>query len=412
MSTPLIACLCPAYKRPDFLRNSIACFVSQTYPNKRLVILDDSGQHGVQDCPAENWRLLSQPDRYPNLPSKFNSLAAMVPEADILVVWEDDDIYLPHHLAAIAEAAACSNETAYFAPKRVLSTYNQRRACTRETDGAGIFHASWAYTRRLWDWIGGYPIGDRLDYDQQMGRQCREAAGVVHYDETDIIRRLGPSYVYRWGNGVYHGSEAGEEGYANLWRRLGELPFERVDRTGPRMDKETSLIYACRGWVKRCVRCGMELTEPENRVCTACKVAPVHKAAMKATYSMRPSSKKTPRKGTVCLVMLVKDESAVIERCLASVRHVIDTWLIMDTGSNDDTADKAKRSLNGMPGKWLSKPWRDFSKNRNLLLELSRERAEYSLWLDADETLVCDSKSTWNGLSAPVYGIELQTPQG
>jgi glycosyltransferase involved in cell wall biosynthesis len=43
-----------------------------------------------------------------------------------------------------------------------------------------------------------------------------------------------------------------------------------------------------------------------------------------------------PRK-SVCLNMIVKDEAHVIRRCLGSVRPLIDSWVIVDTGSSDGT---------------------------------------------------------------------------
>ena len=50
----------------------------------------------------------------------------------------------------------------------------------------------------------------------------------------------------------------------------------------------------------------------------------------------------------VCLNMIVKNEAAVIARCLASVRPLIDSWAIVDTGSSDGTQeivrDAARRS--------------------------------------------------------------------
>ena len=52
----------------------------------------------------------------------------------------------------------------------------------------------------------------------------------------------------------------------------------------------------------------------------------------------------------ICLNMIVKNESAVIERCLASLRDHIDAWVIVDTGSTDDTMDKIRASLKGIPG--------------------------------------------------------------
>src|ERR1700722_1540445 len=42
-------------------------------------------------------------------------------------------------------------------------------------------------------------------------------------------------------------------------------------------------------------------------------------------------------KKTICLNMIVKNESKVIRRCLQSVLPFIDTWVIVDTGSNDGT---------------------------------------------------------------------------
>jgi len=48
---------------------------------------------------------------------------------------------------------------------------------------------------------------------------------------------------------------------------------------------------------------------------------------------------------TICLCMIVKNEAAVIERCLASVRPLIDTWVISDTGSTDGTQDLIRADL-------------------------------------------------------------------
>ena len=37
-------------------------------------------------------------------------------------------------------------------------------------------------------------------------------------------------------------------------------------------------------------------------------------------------------KKTICLNMIVKNESAIIERCLNSLVNQIDYWVIVDTG--------------------------------------------------------------------------------
>jgi len=91
---------------------------------------------------------------------------------------------------------------------------------------------------------------------------------------------------------------------------------------------------------------------------------------------------------TVCLNMIVKDESPVIERCLNSVKPFIDSWVIVDTGSTDGTQDKIRRCMGSIPGELHERPWVDFAHNRNQALELAKGKGDYVLFLDADEQLV------------------------
>ena len=92
------------------------------------------------------------------------------------------------------------------------------------------------------------------------------------------------------------------------------------------------------------------------------------------------------------LLMIVKNESAQIERCLKSCVNCIDRWLIIDTGSTDDTVEKIEKCLSGKPGKVMKRPWVNFGFNRNQLLEqyeieygLSDE--DFALLMDADQVL-------------------------
>lgn len=97
----------------------------------------------------------------------------------------------------------------------------------------------------------------------------------------------------------------------------------------------------------------------------------------------------TPKtKKTICLNMIIKDESHVIERCLASVKPIIDTWVIVDTGSTDGTQKIVKEFMKDIPGELHERPWINFAHNRNEALKLAKEKADYILMIDADETLV------------------------
>lgn len=90
---------------------------------------------------------------------------------------------------------------------------------------------------------------------------------------------------------------------------------------------------------------------------------------------------------SVCLI--VKDEAAVIARCLGTVREA-DDIVILDTGSTDGTA-AAVRALGLPQARFIegAYTWRDdFSHARNASLDLARH--EWALVIDADDVLEHD----------------------
>lgn len=97
--------------------------------------------------------------------------------------------------------------------------------------------------------------------------------------------------------------------------------------------------------------------------------------------------------------MIVKDEKHVIERCLASVKPLIDYWVIVDTGSTDGTQQIIRNFLKDIPGELHERPWVNFAHNRNEALTLARGKAEYFLFIDADDRLVFEKnfkKTKWD----------------
>ena len=54
--------------------------------------------------------------------------------------------------------------------------------------------------------------------------------------------------------------------------------------------------------------------------------------------------------------MIVKNEASVIRRCLDSVRGVIDSWVIADTGSTDGTQEIIREALRDLPGALIERP--------------------------------------------------------
>ena len=101
--------------------------------------------------------------------------------------------------------------------------------------------------------------------------------------------------------------------------------------------------------------------------------------------------------------MIVKNEAAVIERCLRSVRPHVQCWAIADTGSDDGTQDIIRRMMADLPGELIERPWVDFATNRNQALDLARNYGDYALIIDADEVLETDAGFSWGALGAPGY---------
>jgi len=92
---------------------------------------------------------------------------------------------------------------------------------------------------------------------------------------------------------------------------------------------------------------------------------------------------------TICLNMIVKNESKIITRLLESVINIIDCYCICDTGSTDNTEEIITSFFKerNIPGKIIHEPFQNFAHNRNVALEGCFGMADYILLMDADMKL-------------------------
>jgi glycosyltransferase involved in cell wall biosynthesis/predicted GH43/DUF377 family glycosyl hydrolase len=112
-----------------------------------------------------------------------------------------------------------------------------------------------------------------------------------------------------------------------------------------------------------------------------------------------PESRETGR--TIGLCMIVRNEEAVLGRCLRSVRGFVDSWVVCDTGSSDGTRELVRSLLADLPGTLYERPWVDFGHNRSELMRLARGTADYLLLIDADMTV--QQRGPLPELSADAY---------
>jgi len=92
---------------------------------------------------------------------------------------------------------------------------------------------------------------------------------------------------------------------------------------------------------------------------------------------------------TLCLNMIVKNESKIITRLFDSVVSIIDCYCICDTGSTDNTVDLINEYFHNknIPGKVVTEPFKNFCHNRNFALQSCLGMSDYILLLDADMVL-------------------------
>ena len=109
-------------------------------------------------------------------------------------------------------------------------------------------------------------------------------------------------------------------------------------------------------------------------------------------------------KMTLSVCLIVKDEQAVLERCLNCVSKFADEIVVVDTGSVDRTVDIAKRFTDKVYFfKWCD----DFSAARNYAFD--RAGCDLVMWIDADDYItdencakICKLKNSFDGFDMAV----------
>lgn len=88
----------------------------------------------------------------------------------------------------------------------------------------------------------------------------------------------------------------------------------------------------------------------------------------------------------IVLVLMIRNESKIIERCLKAVEGVVDAFCVHDTGSSDTTCDLVKEFLVGRTGCLTTSEWKNFGQNRTLSFQHARDYVRDTLHWDLTTT--------------------------
>ena len=110
---------------------------------------------------------------------------------------------------------------------------------------------------------------------------------------------------------------------------------------------------------------------------------------------------------TLCLNMIVKNESKILTRMFDAVVDIIDCYCICDTGSTDNTPELIADYFlsKGIPGKVVHEPFKNFAHNRNVALWACKGMSDYVLLLDADMILKISEKFDKKILTQDYYHL-------
>lgn len=198
---PAVSCICLTYARPELLEEAIYSFLQQDYSGpKELIIVNDYTEQTLLFDHSEV-RVVNLPRRFRTVGEKMNAAVALASH-DLLFVWDDDDIYLPHRISFSLE---------HFEPKKGFFKPNKAwfwDNAVLHGPTANVFHVGSCWSRHLFDAVRGYAMegtGYDLIFEQRLAQRFRGAITEYAIKPEDIY------YLYRWsGTGSYHMSAFGD----------------------------------------------------------------------------------------------------------------------------------------------------------------------------------------------------------
>ncbi|MDI1443847.1 glycosyltransferase [Polyangium sp. 6x1] len=180
---PMITCTMPTHGRAVFVPQSVHYFQRQDYPNKELVILDDSKAELDIELPeAENVVYVHLRQRLA-LGAKRN-ICCEIARGDIIAQWDDDDWFAPTRLSVQAApllSGKADITTLRLTRMLVLERGEALAGGRRTADGYLVF---W---RAVWQELAKYGNGNLHECTQFFERARGKGARMVVLPDADQI---------------------------------------------------------------------------------------------------------------------------------------------------------------------------------------------------------------------------------
>jgi len=197
----------PTYNRHEFISQAIDQFLQQDYPNKELIIIDDSEVPMADLIPQSPLIIYSYEDTRTDLGSKRNH-ACDKANGEIIVHLDDDDFYAPDWLKKQVsfllkhdlDITGLSTPVFYNKMERTVWQY-----IYPEKEKPWVYGATLCYTKKIWE-ANRFPV-----------LNCGEDNMFVW---SDLIKKIRPHQEIASYLGNIHNSNTSPKIMHSRWQKL------------------------------------------------------------------------------------------------------------------------------------------------------------------------------------------------
>ena len=196
--------VCPTYGRIPFLNRMVASFLSQTYDNKHLVIVNDD--KNVEICCDNKLVTCINLNQKVLLPKKRN-IGTVYDYCDVVMQYDDDDIFLPERIANHVQKHTDNPNIGYYRNMASYIVYGDK------FEIAGCSPNASSYLQKTWYEVGGYANNENIADDMEF---YYKIPNKLEDNDNDIA-----DYVYNYGGVNYHATYEKDE-------RVDEIAYQQL----------------------------------------------------------------------------------------------------------------------------------------------------------------------------------------
>ena len=205
---PAVSCVCITYKRTNFLEEAIESFLRQDYQGQKelIIVNDDEDQTLVFNHPQV--KIFNFKERFTTIGEKRNKSIELA-SYNILMLWDDDDIYLPHKIS-FGVNKLIDKQVDYYNLNQGFYYSMQDKIIKLS---GNLFHANSCYTKDIFKAVKGYShinLGEDADFQNKIFG-INKPYLVENCFNSEHVQKADTTYFYRWGGVSYHLSLVGEE---------------------------------------------------------------------------------------------------------------------------------------------------------------------------------------------------------